>query len=534
MNHRSDPSRGANKGNPSKKREGAMSPRASKRDTDDEADLTPEHDEYIASHAPLVDALTREIEIFVQRSQSPSSQDDVNDNCLLNLYIRFLPILHDNADGRWKELFSLDTLLRQNAIAPDQKRIQVLKTTNQELRTFTKSGGRLPDNAGLILIRGDLDAPDIPLDNFVAKINNAFWDDTFEGQNYDIYGPSTVIHSVQEHMERYFARKKAPEPIDPRTGSLPRNVLSLQGSLGDHVNLPWAVQTLRYNLLEILKERVQKKYRQRYESATGASLAGKQHSVPNWLFDVTACLRFCLFGDRGALSLNHLDVLNGTWVTCLSGCKLWFVYDGPWNDEVKAKFVNEGTTWVPQGQMKLIVLQPGDTLIMRPGYPIVHSVLTLEDSIMVGGMIWSQDNITNIIENLQYIMHKDRASVTNEHVPKQLPEYIESLLAMDSNDHLTGHNAGHVQLSIEEFVLTVYAVLGALVRRRIKLVERDVRHGVTTRSSTFVPPRSGADTQVCQLRETTRVTVRQLAGSSVLAGASVNCVPRTVTKEGSV
>jgi hypothetical protein len=57
--------------------------------------------------------------------------------------------------------------------------------------------------------------------------------------------------------------------------------------------------------------------------------AGKEQSIPNWITDATACLRFCLLGERGSSSLNHLDIFNGTWVTCLSGIKLWFVYDGP-------------------------------------------------------------------------------------------------------------------------------------------------------------------------------------------------------------
>jgi hypothetical protein len=40
------------------------------------------------------------------------------------------------------------------------------------------------------------------------------------------------------------------------------------------------------------------------------------------------------------------------------------------------------------GKIKGVVLRPGETLIMRPGYPVLHALLTIEDSFMLGGMIW--------------------------------------------------------------------------------------------------------------------------------------------------
>lgn len=41
---------------------------------------------------------------------------------------------------------------------------------------------------------------------------------------------------------------------------------------------------------------------------------------------------------------------------------------------------------MPNGATKLVFLEPGDTLVIRPGHAMVHYVVTLDDSIMAGGM----------------------------------------------------------------------------------------------------------------------------------------------------
>jgi hypothetical protein len=137
-------------------------------------------------------------------------------------------------------------------------------------------------------------------------------------------------------------------------------------------------------------------------------------------------MHFCLFGDRLSISLSYLDVLNSTWVTCLSGFKLWFIYDGPWTEKEQADFQIHGQTWMLVGYMKLVLLRPGDTFIMRPGHPIVYAVLTLDDSIMVGGMIWPEGGLRAVTNHITYIAENDET--TNEHVPRQLLEYIDAAI----------------------------------------------------------------------------------------------------------
>ncbi|KAH7070843.1 hypothetical protein FB567DRAFT_554641 [Paraphoma chrysanthemicola] len=355
---------------------------------------------------------------------------------LLGHYEQLLPILGPGAVHVLKKTYSLDSLVRGET---EHRQIHCLRTSNNELHTLARNGKSLPKNAGLILIRGDLENAQTSVDLFLTKLGNSHPDTFLEGQQYgDPNATDNPKFEVVEQIERYRQRTQSAElplTIQPQEArnhqqDLPRNILSLSGDFGLHVALPQAVQHLGYTLLDVARLGVDANYRQRYETYRPRRTAGKEQSTPNWLVDATACLRFCLWGERGAVSLNHLDILNGTWVTCLSGVKLWFVYDGPWNEEIRMKFKNTGSTWVPLGHTKVIVLRAGDTFIMRPGYPIVHSVLTLQDSIMVGGMIWSQPDLVHCMANIKYIMDKDHADVTNEHIPKQLPAYFNELLAM--------------------------------------------------------------------------------------------------------
>ncbi|KAF2870600.1 hypothetical protein BDV95DRAFT_462850, partial [Massariosphaeria phaeospora] len=155
---------------------------------------------------------------------------------------------------------------------------------------------------------------------------------------------------------------------------------------------------------------------------------GKETVTPMRTIDCEACLRFALFGERYSYSGWHMDILNGTYVTIVTGLKAWFIYTGPWTDKEKTEFSQKGMTWTPApGTVKMIVLRPEDTLVMRPGFPVIHAVLTLDDSLAAGGMIWANTAIPKIMENLAYIL--PYAVTTNELIPRQLPEYLDALYA---------------------------------------------------------------------------------------------------------
>lgn len=95
--------------------------------------------------------------------------------------------------------------------------------------------------------------------------------------------------------------------------------------------------------------------------------------------------------------------------------------------------------------MKLILLGPGDTLIMHPGYLVAHSVLTLDDSIMACGMIWPCTGLDKAMKNMEYIMTVFRT--TSELAPQQLTEYIETLLLMAEELQLSVSHAASVNSS---------------------------------------------------------------------------------------
>lgn len=62
---------------------------------------------------------------------------------------------------------------------------------------------------------------------------------------------------------------------------------------------------------------------------------------------------------------------------------------------------------------------------MRPGYPVVYAVLTLDDSLAAGGMLWASDSVSRIMVNMKYVV--ENTEVTNEDIPQQLPEYLDAL-----------------------------------------------------------------------------------------------------------
>ncbi|KAF9729794.1 hypothetical protein PMIN06_013030 [Paraphaeosphaeria minitans] len=174
----------------------------------------------------------------------------------------------------------------------------------------------------------------------------------------------------------------------------PINVLSLSAEiLGSAFREPEAVTTLRYRLLSVLSKRSIG-----HSTETGV---GKLSVQPARLVDLEACLKFLLYGERGSFSGYHMDVLNGTWVQCKTGLKLWRVCCGPWDEAVQKRYAEDCLDWKPApATVQGILLRPGDTLIMRPGYPVIHAVLTIEDSFMTGGMIWPESSIAQVMTNI--------------------------------------------------------------------------------------------------------------------------------------
>jgi hypothetical protein len=78
--------------------------------------------------------------------------------------------------------------------------------------------------------------------------------------------------------------------------------------------------------------------------------------------------------------------------------------------------------------MKMILLEPGDTLLMLPGRPAVHSSLTIDDSVMIGGMMWPNSGVAGVFKTLGYII--DNWAGMNERIPRQHPEILDAFKSL--------------------------------------------------------------------------------------------------------
>jgi hypothetical protein len=163
----------------------------------------------------------------------------------------------------------------------------------------------------------------------------------------------------------------------------------------------------------------------------GLKALGKEHLESRPIselqhVDLQSCLKFVLFGERGAASGYHMDVLNGTYVLAVSGFKLWFVPSRSLSEQEAIDFGEEGPGWKPPVDLfQAVLIRPGDMLIMRPRYLIPHFVLTGADSLMMGGIEWTTDRVPSVLNQLRFII--PRYNSTNEPVPRQLTQVLNAL-----------------------------------------------------------------------------------------------------------
>jgi hypothetical protein len=208
-------------------------------------------------------------------------------------------------------------------------------------------------------------------------------------------------------------------------GLPPYNLLDISGSKLEFHRRPPVLDDLKFHLLGRAIARIHANH-QRGLRALGKEhlkshpISGLQHA------DLQSCLKFVLFGERGAASGYHMDVLNGTYVLAVSGFELWFVPSRPLSEQERREFGEEGSSWnAPVELFRAVLMRPGDMLIMRPGYLIPHFVLTGEDSLMIGGIEWTTDSIPLVLNQLRFII--PRYNSTNEPVPRQLTQVLNAL-----------------------------------------------------------------------------------------------------------
>ncbi|KAK5677999.1 hypothetical protein LTR17_027687, partial [Elasticomyces elasticus] len=203
--------------------------------------------------------------------------------------------------------------------------------------------------------------------------------------------------------------------LRPLASQLPINALDL--APWAKAEKPYLTSLPRFRLLDRLVDR--------------RRAVGKQTDVMP--FDVGGGLLFDLLGFPGAFSGAHLDSLVGTWLRTLFGSKFWMIVPPEsmvpedWTD-----FARESHCWNPNGKARAIYLETNDVLLMPPGVPLVHAVLTLETCLQEGGMLWDERAVLSILKNLFWIGQHQRA--TNEAWPHQLRDIIDELQSLVSSD----------------------------------------------------------------------------------------------------
>jgi hypothetical protein len=200
------------------------------------------------------------------------------------------------------------------------KAANVPETTEQELQEIWGSKDTLLDHLDVVVLRKSLPSPEKSAAVVQEALLTAYLDAQAELQNY-ADGGGLVYEAMVEVMQQLRARKHNPD-LRRLQQKTPRNMLSIASGVAADVNSPEALKTMRCTLLPILCQRLRAEVRAIHNLST----AGKKKVEPDWLVDLESCLRFALLAERGALTLTHLDILNGTWVTCLTGAKVWCLY----------------------------------------------------------------------------------------------------------------------------------------------------------------------------------------------------------------
>ncbi|KAH7111854.1 hypothetical protein B0J11DRAFT_585782 [Dendryphion nanum] len=348
----------------------------------------------------------------------------------------------------------------------------VLAISHEQLRHLHDRRKSLPDQCSVLVIPAAtsppnlIDACDDTLQQFKATLGSEGWEESeVESQNYrrlteeeevrranaaDLARSAAHGHrgntdpssiEAREYTNRTNVRTFLDNIRSREAGQTtrriapdlpyPENYLNLSGAtLGMAFQEPEAITLLGYRLLSFLAAQPRTSIPVPRRTPKGGNIAiptpGKEYSTDQTVKDLEACLRWLLFGYRGSYSPYHTDILNGTWGRVVSGGKLWLFYCGDQDPANMEQYAKDGAKWAPpQGSVKGVFLRPGDTIMMRPGYPVIHAVLTIEDSLMMGGMVWPERKIASLMENLRFMLSNGLTS--NELMPRQLPDILDRL-----------------------------------------------------------------------------------------------------------
>jgi hypothetical protein len=241
-------------------------------------------------------------------------------------------------------------------------------------------------------------------DGYMALLRERYPNQKLDMQN------SETGECVSKSITDLLATRAESEGIGPDTleSTESSNAINLRRIA--NADAPLLIRMKRFRLLETLVDRV-------------SNLAPGKRTCRE-AYDISDCLGFNLLGFSGAFSRPHVDSLVGTWIRCLSGSKAWIfaprMSDKDWDD-----FAQDGAKWSPGDKGRIVILEKDDVLLMPPGLRVLHTVFTIETSLMEGGMLWDENNIPQLLDELLWVGQNQ--SCTNEAIAYQLPSIIDSL-----------------------------------------------------------------------------------------------------------
>jgi hypothetical protein len=251
----------------------------------------------------------------------------------------------------------------------------------------------------------------------------------FPNQKLDVHNSKTGECMLQSIADLP-TRRATSDATDTDESIACNNAINLRKIA--NADAPLLTRMKRFRLLETLVDRM-------------SNLApGKR--ICREAYDVSDCLGFDLLGFSGAFSRPHVDALAGSWVRCLCGSKAWIFAPGM-NDEDWENFAQDGAQWSPGDKGRIIILEKDDVLLMPPGVRVLHTVFTLETSLMVGGMLWDEYNIQDLLDELLWVGQNQLC--TNEAIAYQLPKIIDSL------EIWIEENGARLSPTINEYITSV-------------------------------------------------------------------------------
>ncbi|KAK1814618.1 hypothetical protein LTR12_011004 [Friedmanniomyces endolithicus] len=254
-------------------------------------------------------------------------------------------------------------------------------------------------------------------DRFIYGLETHHPDTKVEAQHAPLHEVDGASHSPTNHITIRQALQLIKEPCKHISARSWTSIIDLL-NLNDIVKHP-PPEFFRHRNTDLLRTA------RAWADVFAAEPIGKYSAANDLGSGLFGCVSFVLYAIRGSWSDLHLDVLNGTWVRCLHGRKLWPLALDLTRDE-QAELAELGCDWLPPaGKFKSLLLKPGYTLIMPAGEFIPHAPLTLEDCLMDGGRYWDERAVLRVLENMQFIFAN--ADCTNEELPRGLRETLIGL-----------------------------------------------------------------------------------------------------------